>query len=166
MIKLQCIYLQRWPTDHKVHVWMPNNGWRTESTSGGQPPGVPIFNKEESRNGNDKSNDGGATARVTKVSNPILKKGISPLMHTTYASCAQREQQQGDDSEAAAGTGEELTSLVSSVQGHPHWSHHTFCVIGFSLSLLKNATLPDNHQPLSLSLWPSTISKGSFINHG
>ena len=136
---------------------MPSEGWRTESTSGGQPPSAEIFNKEGSGGRTDSSGSGD---HVTKSTNQILKKGISPLVHTTYASCAQ--QQQSDNSEAAAV--EELTSLASSVQGHPHWSHHTFNVIGFSLSLL-GTSLPGN-QPLSLSLWPSTVTKGSFMKYG
>lgn len=137
-------------------MWMPSEGWRTESASGGQPPGEEMANKEGSGHGaNSNSGDG---SHVTKSSNQILKKGNSSLMHTTYASCAQQE---SNDEAAAVG---ELTSLASSVQEHPHWSHNTFSVIGFNLSLL-NATSPDN-QPLSLSLWPSTISKGSFMKYG
>ena len=144
---------QRWPADHKVHVWMPSEGWRTESNCGGQPPGAEVFNREGS---GDRANNSGG--HVTKSSNPILKKGISPLVHVTYASCTQ---QQSDTEAAAVG---ELTSLASNIQGHPHWSHRTFNVIGFGLSL--NTTLPDNTQPLSLSLWPSSITKGSFMKYG
>ena len=136
-------------------MWMPSEGWRTES--GGQPPGMEIFSKEGS--GNDA---GSSDGHVTKSSNPMLKKGLSPLVHTTYASCAQQEQP-SDNTKAAATVGE-LTSLASNVQGHPHWSHRTFSVIGFSLSLL-NAMLPDN-QPLSLSLWPNSTTKGSFMKYG
>ena len=136
-------------------MWMPSEGWRTESAGGSQPPGVEIFNKEESGDGA----NNGSGGHVTKLSNPMQKKGVSPLMHATYASCAQ-QQQQSDNVEAA-----ELTSLASSIQGDPHWSHQTFSVIGFSLSLLS-ATLPDNHQPLSLSLWPSNITKSSFMKYG
>jgi hypothetical protein len=106
-----------------------------------------MVNQEGSGGGTNSSDDGG---HVTKS-----------LMHTTYASCAQQQQQQSDNEAAAV---EGLTSLASSVQGHPHWSHHAFSVIGFNLSLL-NATLPEN-QPLSLSLWPSTITKGSFMKYG
>ena len=142
-------------------MWMPSEGWRTESASGGQPPGVEIFNKEGSGDGANSSSGGG---HVTKSSSPMLKMvDISPLVHTTYASCAQQQQRQQSDNVETAAV-EELTSLASSVQGHPHWSRHTFSVIGFSLSLL-NATLPDN-QSLSLSLWPSNITKGSFMKYG
>lgn len=139
-------------------MWMPSDGWRTESASGGQPPGGDIANKEGRGDG---ANSSGGGSHVTKSSNQILKKGDSSLMHTIYASCAQQEQQQSVNEAAAV---EELTSLASGVQGHPHWSHNTFSVIGFNLSLL-NATLPDS-QPLSLSLWPSTITKGSFMKYG
>ena len=134
---------------------MPSEGWRTESACGGQPPSVEIFNKKGGGDGADSSDD-----HATKSSNPMLKKGLSPLIHTTYASCAQ-QQQQSDNIEAAV----ELTSLASNVQGHPHWSHRTFSVIGFNLSLVNTTLEPDN-QPLFLSLWPSNITKATFMKYG
>lgn len=130
--------------DHVVHVWMPDEGWRTESSCGGEPPSAELCDQEGS--GSTSHRNG----HVTKPSNPILNS-ISPL---THANCAQ----QSDN--VAVG---KLTSLANDVQGHPQWSHRTFNIIGFSLSLTH--TSHDN-QPLLLSLWPSNIRKGSFIKHG
>lgn len=147
-----CCIFQRWPIDHKVHVWMPTEGWKTESNCGGDPPGAEMMNKYGTRDGTN-TGDG----HVTGSSNQMLKKGIPSLLHTTCASCVQPS----DNGEAAASG--KLTSLANNVQGHPHWSHRTFSVIGFSLSL--NAT-PFNGHPLSMSLWPNTVSKGSFLKYG
>ena len=127
---------------------MPSDGWATESTHGGQPPRIHVRDEESARGPSDCGN---SDSHVTKTSNPLLG-GIIPLRR---ASCAEQ-------SDIAAVN--KLTSLANNVQGNPQWSHCTFNIIGFSLSLTP--TQSHASQPLSLTLWSDTITKGSFIKLG
>ena len=124
---------------------MPSDGWETESTHGGQPPRTDVRDEQSARGAGDCANN---DSHVTKTSNPLLS-GIR------RASCAEQ---------SGIGTVNKLTSLADNVQGHPQWSHHTFNIIGFSLSLTP--TQSNASQPLLLSLWSDTIPKSSFIKLG
>lgn len=126
-----------------MHVWMPSDGWATESSDRGQPPQADVHDKEAGTSG--AGNKGG------RVSSPILN-GIIPLRR---ASCAEQ---------SGVAAANKFTSLADGVQGHPQWSCRTFSVIGFSLSLIPMQ--PHAHHPLFLSLWSNNITKGSFLKYG
>ena len=143
-------YLQRWPSDHCLHVWMAGEGWATESSIGGDPPGVVL---QDNGSGTSSHGDG---SHVTRTSNPVLG-GFTMLR---YASCAQQTEQFESGSSADV----RLTSLADNVQGHPQWSHRRFDVIGFDLSLTSTQSFTT--PPLSLSMWSNTVTKGSFMKYG
>ena len=138
---------KKWPADHSVHVWMPSEAWSTESADGGQPP-----SRESDKEGHSVGYHGnGDGDHVTKSSNQMMSTNVQ----SHYASCTQQH-------ESAAA--EKITSLADNVQGHPHWAHRAFDVIGFGLSL--SPSHPNHRHPLCLSLWHSNISKSSFIKYG
>lgn len=150
-------FRQRWPTDHHVHIWMPVEGWSTESTShGGKPPSERIVHHDKSESSGARTSNHGDGGHVTKTANPVLN-GIAPLRYYHHASCAQH-----NDSTSTAV--DKLTSLANNIQGHSQWSHRTYDVIGFGLSL--SSKQPCTAQPLLLSLWSNNITKGSFMKYG
>ena len=127
---------------------MPSDAWATESAHGGQPPRTHVRDEESTKGEGDCGN---SDSHVTKTSNPLLD-GIIPLRRATCA----------EQSDIAAVN--KLTSLADNVQGDAQWSHRTFNIIGFGLSLTP--TQSHASQPLLLSLWSDTIPKGSFIKLG
>lgn len=54
-------------------------------------------------------------------------------------------------------------SLLARVEGLPTWDVRKFSVVGFKVDLVQSVSLGES---LSLTVWPSSLSKGSFIRHG
>ena len=136
---LVCVFfLQRWPVDHTLNVWMPACSLSAESAQGGSSSSH--RNSEPAAESCDNHSHHG---------NMSVRPGFGLL---SVAGCVGRETE-----------GDGQSSLLSRVEGLPSWSVRKFQVVGFKLNLVQTASIDEC---LSLTLWPSALSKGSFIKHG
>ena len=160
-------FLQKWPLDYQLHVWMPA-GALTVGSSNHPPNEGPITRT---------SSDHHVTLQDEDREHASSLKAAAPFGNTfksllsLHAQCAGRQfspsLQDGkpDPSRATGlplhgGRPPSITPLAGGVEDDPQWKHRTYDVVGVDLSLLH----PESS--LKLTVWSADTQKGTFIKHG
>lgn len=137
---------RRWPLNSYLHLWLPPHLAAHSATP--SPPDDSHLQY--------KSHDRHMTASSSSSSTTLAR-----WLGVSYSSCISSPPLALGKSSVTEG--KEPHSANSSLSGRPGWSHRKLDCTGFNLLLdHKSQQVPS----LSLTVWPSSLAKSSFLNYG
>ena len=161
------MFVQKWPIDYQLHVWMPAKALTVDSSN--HPPNEgPITRASPDHHVtlHDEDRERASSLKAAATFGGTLKSLLS--LHAQCAGHQFSPSLQDVKPDPSRNTGlplhsdssPSITSLARGVEDDPQWKHRIFDVVGVELSLLH----PENC--LKLTVWPADTQKGSFIKQG